>query len=88
MKLNDNYILKTVAGTSVVVPVGEAAEEIHGMIRLNDSAELVWKGLESGKERDELLSDMAKEYPGVEPETLSRDLDTFLNVLKEKNILS
>lgn len=88
MKLNDNYILKTVAGTSVVVPVGEAAEEIHGMIRLNDSAELVWKGLECGKERDELLSDMTKEYPGVEPETLSRDLDAFLTVLKEKNILS
>ncbi len=87
MKLDDNYILKTVAGTSVVVPVGEAVENIHGMIRLNDSAELVWKGLEEGKEREALLEDMKKEYPDVSEDILSRDLDAFLNVLKEKNIL-
>ena len=48
MKLNENYILKTVAGSPVVVPVGDAVNDIRGMIKLNDSAEFIWRKIENG----------------------------------------
>ena len=54
MKLNENYVLKTVAGTPVVVPVGEAVNNIRGMITLNGPAELIWNALENGKDYEEI----------------------------------
>lgn len=87
MKLNENYILKTVAGTAVVVPVGDAAADIHGMIKLNDAALFIWKLLQDGADRDGILFALTKEYAGVPQATLAADLDAFLNTLTEKNIL-
>ncbi len=87
MKISDNYILKTVAGTAVVVPVGEAAENIHGMIKLNEAAVFIWRMLSDGSERENILSALCEEYKGASRDVLSRDLDAFLAKLKEKNIL-
>ena len=49
MKLSENYILKTVAGMPVVVPVGDAVNNIHGMITLNESGVLLWNTLERAR---------------------------------------
>ena len=56
MKLNENYILKTVAGMPVVVPVGEAVNNIRGMITLNGPAEIIWKALENGESYEEIVA--------------------------------
>ena len=66
MKLNENYVLKTVAGTPVVVPVGDAISNIKGMITLNGPAEVIWKALEQGKEVDEIVSQLKSEYDAPE----------------------
>ena len=86
MKLNENFILKNIAGSAVVVPVGDEAQRIRGMITLNESAEFIWKKLEAGLEYDEILSDLKTEYNAPES-VLKEDLDSFINVLKDKNIL-
>ncbi len=86
MKLNDNYILKNIAGSPVVVPVGDAVENINGMITLNGPAETIWKALESGKNFDEILSVMKAEYDAPE-ELLKTDLSAFLKKLKAYKIL-
>ena len=49
MKINENFILKNIAGTAVVVPVGEAVKDVKGMITLNGPAEIIWKGLQNEK---------------------------------------
>lgn len=86
MKINENFILKTIAGASVVIPVGEAASEIRGMITLNETAELIWKELDAGSDYDGILAKLKSEY-NAEESVLKEDLDAFLNKLKEKNIL-
>ena len=87
MKLNENYILKTVAGTPVVVPVGEATADLNGMITLNESAEFIWKMLQNGAERHEILAALKAEYSADEA-TLGADLDYFINKLVERKILT
>lgn len=87
MKLNENYILKTVAGSPVVVPVGDAVNNIRGMIKLNASAEFIWRKIENGASYDEVLECLTEEYRSAAPEVLKKDLDCFLDVLKSKNIL-
>ncbi len=86
MKLNENYILKTIAGMPVVVPVGEAVNNIHGMITLNGPAEAIWKALEEGKTYDEIIALIKSEYDAPE-DVIKSDTDAFLEKLKNYKIL-
>lgn len=86
MKLNENYILKTVAGMPVVVPVGDAVNNIHGMITLNGPAEIIWKALEDGNSYDEIIDLIKSEYDAPE-DVIKTDLDAFLEKLKNYKIL-
>lgn len=86
MKLSENYILKTVAGMPVVVPVGDAVNNIHGMITLNGPAEIIWKGLEAGKSQDEIINLIKSEYDADEA-VIKADVEAFLEKLKNHKIL-
>ena len=66
MKLNENYILKTIAGTPVVVPVGDAVDNIKGMITLNGPAEVIWKCLQNGDELGTILNTLKAKYDAPE----------------------
>lgn len=86
MKLSENYILKTVAGMPVVVPVGNAVKNIHGMITLNGPAEIIWKALEAGKGYEDIVALIKSEYDAPE-DVIKTDLDAFLEKLKNYKIL-
>lgn len=86
MKLNENYILKTVAGMPVVVPVGDAVNNINGMITLNGPAEIIWKALEESKSYEEIVSLIKNEYD-VSEDVIKADLDAFLEKLEKYKIL-
>jgi hypothetical protein len=70
----------------VVVPVGDAVNNIHGMITLNGPAEIIWKGLEEGKEYDDIVAQIKSEYDAPE-DVIRKDLDAFLDKLKNYKIL-
>ena len=86
MKINENYILKNIAGTAVVVPVGEAVNDIKGMITLNGPAEIIWKGLLSDKSIDCIVEEIKAEYDAPE-DVIRNDVDAFLNKLRAYKIL-
>lgn len=86
MKIKENYILKTVAGTPVVVPVGDAVNDIKGMITLNGPAELIWKCLEKGEDYETIVSALKAEYDAPE-QTLRADLTAFIQKLEKYNIV-
>ena len=86
MKLNENYVLKTVAGTPVVVPVGDAVNNIKGMITLNGPAEVIWKALEQGADYEKIVAKLKSEYDAPE-ELLRKDLTAFLEKLESYKIL-
>ena len=86
MKLNENFILKNIAGTAVVVPVGDAVNDVKGMITLNGPAEIIWKGLENGKSIDGIVEEIKSEYDASE-DVIRNDVDAFLNKLRNYKIL-
>lgn len=87
MKLNENFVLKTIAGTSVVMPVGDAVSKVNGMIKLNPTAEIIWKSLENGNDFDGILKVMQSEFKDVDEATLKEDINYFLNKLRKYEIL-
>ena len=87
MKLSENFVLKNIAGATVVMPVGDAVSKIHGMIKLNPSAKVIWESLEANKDFDGILEEMKNNFTDVDEETLKEDINYFLNKLRELEIL-
>ncbi len=87
MKLNENFVLKTIAGSTVVMPVGDQVEKVHGMIKLNPTAKVIWEALEQGKDKSGIEEALKNNFQNIDESVLSEDVDYFLNKLKELEIL-
>ena len=81
MKLKENFILRPVADTWVILPLGEASINFNGMLTLNESGVLLWRTLEQGGDRERLADALMTEYVVDRAQALS-DADTFLEKLK------
>lgn len=88
MKLNENYILRTVAGSDVVVAVGEEAAKLRGMMTLNDTAAFIWRCLEKELDEEMIITKLKEEYTGVDDETLKSEVRVFLAKLHDMGILN
>ena len=80
MKLKENLVLRQVAKTWVVLPLGNATLDFNGLLTLNESGVLLWKALEQHGSREALANVLTKEY-NVSPENALADVDDFLNKL-------
>ena len=86
MKIKDTYVLRSVAGENLVVPVGGNNINFNSAMTLNETGAFLWNLLANGTTCEELISAMTKEY-SVDVDTASKDIDTFISVLKEHSIL-
>lgn len=82
MRLNPNFILRQVAGTWIVVPVGEKTINFNGMLTLNGSGCLLWTGLEQGADRESLVNMLTDKYDVSQAQALT-DVDDFIAQLKK-----
>lgn len=86
MKINENFLLREVAGNKVVMPVGEAAERFNGMIKLNGSGAYLFEKLLAGTDEEALVASMLADYE-VDEETARRDIGRFVATLREMKII-
>lgn len=86
MKLKKEFILREVAGETLVVPVGSMALKFNGIISLDPVGTLIWKALEQGKERDEILAEILENFE-VEKQVAETDMDEFLKQLEENHFV-
>ena len=81
MKLRDDFVLRQVAATWVVLPLSRETVDFNGMIRLNDTGALLWQRLEQGSDREGLIRELTSRYAVSEIQA-GEDVDAFLNVLR------
>ncbi len=86
MKIKDGFAKRNIAGSEIVVPVGNKALEFNGMITLNESGGFFWDCLVQGCTKEQLLSRVLEEYEVTEQKA-SEDIDKFLDMLRENNLL-
>jgi hypothetical protein len=87
MRIKDGFMLRQIVDVWVVVPLGERVVDFNGMLKVSDSGALLWKKLAgSGASREELLSDLLAAYT-VDAATATRDLDAFLDSLRQAELL-
>lgn len=85
MKLKQGFILRTVAGETIVLPSGDELD-LNMMITLNDTGKFLWERLENGAETEELVSALLAEYDVDEP-TAKAGVERFVNKLNENGFL-
>lgn len=86
MKIKDDFILRKVADTYVVVPVNSLTLDFNGIINLNETGAFLFEHLQKGATKEELLERLLEEYD-VSKQKASSDIGKFIEKVKEADIL-
>lgn len=87
MKVKNNFIFREIADTYLLIPTGEAALSIKGLISLSETGAFLYQRLQNGCTRDDLLSALTAEYD-VSESVAGADIDAFLGQMRELNMLT
>ena len=82
MKINSNFVLRSIADNWIALPIGEAVVDFRGMLTLNESGVILWRKLEGGATREELIDTLLAEYD-VTPDVAEGDVDAFIKRLTD-----
>ncbi len=86
MKIKSGFILREIAGNSIIVPVGAASKNFNGMINVNSTGAFLFKLMqESDISKEELVSELTKEYD-VSLEIADRDVEIFMKKISDAGI--
>lgn len=86
MRVSDLFILRSIAGESLLIPVGEAALEVKGLISMSESAAMLYEKLKNGCSRKDLIDLLMAEYE-VDEAVAVKDTDEFLDQMRQLHIL-
>lgn len=85
MKLKDGFVLRNVAGETVVLPTGEDLN-LNMMITLNGTGRFLWEQLQEENDEAALVDALLKEYD-VDKETAASAVRAFVKKLNDNGFL-
>ena len=86
MKIKKGFTVRNIAGSDIVVPVGNAEKIFNGMITLNDSGAFFWDCFTKDITIDEAVTMVTGEYD-VDADTARRDIEKFVALLEENDLI-
>ncbi len=86
MKLKLQLVKRDIAGDIILVPVGAATSSIQGLITINETGAAIWDALPEA-ENEEAIVDKLYEQFDAERDELRKDVDEFLDKLREMDII-
>ena len=86
MKLKDGFVLREVAGSFMVVPVGKRTQEVPGVIALTETGAFLWKLLAQGADEKDLVAALLAEYE-VSEDQAATDVHAFVEKAAEQGLL-
>lgn len=88
MRLKDRLILREVAGQYVIVPTGKRVQEVTSIVYISASAAYLWDYMKDHEfEKEDLVQRIMEHYTGVTEEKAREDIEKFLKILADNNIL-
>lgn len=85
MKIKDGFLLRQVAGKTVVVPVGSGLD-LNMMITLNGTGAFLWERLQTETDAKALTDALLAEYD-VDETRARESVDAFVQKLKDHDFL-
>jgi hypothetical protein len=85
MKIKDGFAKREIAGSIIVVPLGKAVSQFNGMITLNESGSFFWDCFKNDITIEQAVKLVTSEYD-VDEATAKKDVEKFVELLKENNL--
>ena len=86
MKLKYEFSIREIAGDYVLVPLGEAALKLSGMITTNEVGAFLWEQLQDEISKEELLKRLLDEFE-TESNVALNDIEEFLEQMRRLDVL-
>ena len=86
MKVKEGFLLRQVAGQTVVLPVSDELD-LNMMITLNGTGAFLWEQLQTEKDENALVAALLGEYD-VDEATARKSVLTFVEKLNANGVLA
>ena len=86
MQINKNIIHREIAGEHILIPLGETVLQYNGVFAITEIGAEIWEMLQNGKDIPEITTALLEIYD-VEKEVLEKDMDDFLQMLRENDLI-
>ena len=87
MELKREFVLREIAGDTLLIPTGKTALDLNGMLTLNELGAEIWRLLPQAANDEEIVRRLLAEYE-VEEDVLRADVAEFLGKLRALGILA
>ena len=87
MRIKDGFVVTDVGNKKVAVPVGKAAEEVKGIIRLNETGFFIWEQIDKGLKKEEIATKMTEKYCDLNYQTALSCTEEIIAKLEKDGIL-
>lgn len=87
MKLNKLYVVKNIAGETVIVPTGNAIRNFNGLISANEVAGFIWNHVENCENPEDMVKLVMDEFEG-DPDVIRKEVLEFLETLRKVGMIA
>lgn len=81
-RANTSFVLREIAGESILVSVGNGIADFCGIVSLNTSAKVLWCALQRGATKDELTQEL-KNHFSISEAKAAEDVEKSLILLQK-----
>ena len=86
MRIKQGFVMRDVAGQAVAVATGEASKTFRGMVKLNATGALIWRGIEAGESTGDIAGRLAAQY-SIPTDQATADVATFIARMRDAGLL-
>ena len=86
MRAARDYIMREIAGETILIPSGSAAKKFNGLITVNELGGFIWDILAEDVSLDTIVERITAEYE-VDADTARTDAEAFLDELRRVGAL-
>ena len=87
MKLKCDYLIKTIEGKNVLIPINSDEISLSKLITVNSSALVILEELKVDISFDKLIEVLEKKFSDASKDVLVSDTKEFIQILRENNLL-
>ena len=87
MKIKSGFLLEEVGGTYLAVAVGDRAEEMRVLIKLNGTGAFLWNIMAEADVTEDMLVDKMINNYGIDRILAERDVRNFVSKLREGGLI-
>jgi hypothetical protein len=86
LKVKEGFMLRQIADTFIVIPLGEKVIEFNGLMTLSESGAMLWEKLENEASIEDLIASVVNEY-NVSKEVVEADVKEFISSISKKGLI-